>query len=188
MSFTGTSNGGRSVLRMDGAPVAARSHQLEVQSLADCPYSMAQTYADEYLRAAEHHGPNGSIGLSSSFARMQIRRDVTLTFGLATNVAEYGRFNDEVRIAWRSGTRFLPDFRGVIRFRIEGMQTRILLDGNYAPPLGTFGVLFDRFIGGAVARASMQDLANRMAAYLTRREAAWRAERVAADTADSLER
>jgi hypothetical protein len=171
---------------MDGAPVAARSYQLEVQSLADCPYSMAQTYAAEYLRAAEHHGPNGSVGVSSSFARMQIRRDVTLSFGLVTDVAEYGRFNEEVRIAWRSGTRFLPDFRGVIRFRIEGMQTRVLLDGNYAPPLGTFGALFDRWIGGTIARASMQDLADRVAAYLTRREAAWRAERAAADAATDM--
>jgi hypothetical protein len=153
---------------MQPTAIATRSTHVTVESLAACPFSMAQEYAGEYLRAAEAHGPEASIG------RPFLRHDVTLSFGIQSDVADDGRLHDELRVNWASGSRLLPDFRGSIRFRIDGERTRVLVDGSYAPPLGAFGVAFDLIAGRAIARSSVQDLADRVAAHLTRREAAWR--------------
>jgi hypothetical protein len=155
---------------------AARSAHVTVESVADCPFSMAEEYAAEYLRAAEQHGPEGAIGVPV------VRRDVTLTFGVHSDIADDGRRHDEVRVRWQSGVRFLPDFRGTIRFRIDGNRTRILVEGTYAPPFGALGAAFDRLAGGSIARASMQDLADRIATHLTRREGEWRLRHAAGAT------
>jgi hypothetical protein len=152
---------------------ASRSAHVAEESVADCPFSMAQEYASEYLRAAEKHGPESAIGLPA------LRRDVSLTFGLRSDIADDGRAHDEIRLRWRSGVMLLPDFHGTIRFRIDGARTAVLVEGSYAPPFGAFGRLFDRIVGRAIARGSVHDLATRLAAHLSRREATWRACHVA---------
>jgi len=157
---------------------ATRSTHVMVESIAVCPFSMAEEYAGEFLRAAEGHGPEASIG------RSRLRRDVTLSFGIQTDVAEDGRVHDELRVQWASGSRLLPDFNGSIRFRIDGERTRVLVDGTYAPPFGAFGTAFDRIAGRTIARASVQDLADRIAEHLTRREAGWRIAHAAQAGAD----
>jgi hypothetical protein len=147
---------------------ATRSAHVTVESVADCPFSMAQEYADEYLRAAEGNGPEGAIGVPA------VRRGVLLSFAIHSDVIEFGRSHDELRVRWRSGTALLPDFRGSVRFRIDGQRTRVLVDGTYAPPFGLLGAIFDRVVGQAIARASVRDFADRLAVFLTRREAQWR--------------
>jgi hypothetical protein len=151
-------------------PAVKRSTHLTVESIAACPFSMAEAYAGDFLRAAEAHGPEGAIGLSV------LRRDVKLSFGIQSDIADDGRLHDELHVRWVSGTPFLPDFRGSLRFRIDGERTRVHVDGSYAPPFGVLGVAFDRIAGRTIARASLQDLADRVARHLTQREAAWRLE------------
>jgi len=129
---------------------------------------MAQEYASEFFRPVEAHASETQVGLAA------LRRDVMFTYASHADIVEHGRSHDELRVQWTSGTRLLPDFRGTVRFRIEGDRTRVLVDGSYVPPFGALGTAFDRIVGRLIARASMRDLANRLAAYLTEREAAWR--------------
>jgi len=68
----------------------------------------------------------------------------------------------------------LPDFHGVLRFRIESMKTRVILNGEYQPPLGRIGVVFDRLIGRWLALATSRDILNRLAQAL---ETRWTAEK-----------
>ncbi len=161
----------------DGSP---RTTHVIVEAMAACPFSMAEVYATEYLRAAEEHGIQATIGVTGAFPISLLRHRVALAFGVHSDLADHGRLHDEMRIHWSSGVRLLPDFHGSIRFRIDANRTRVVVDGSYAPPLGTAGRLFDRAFGGIIARASMQDLADRIAAYLTQREAQWRREQQAA--------
>ena len=100
---------------------------------------------------------------------------MAISFGLRSDVQDHGRLHEEVRLRWASGSRFLPDFHGTLRFRIEGTRTRILVDGAYVVPLGVVGTWFDRIAGRRIARASLQELADRIARYLADRERAWRA-------------
>jgi hypothetical protein len=142
-----------------------------VSAVANCPFSIAQEYATEYLRAAEAGCPQAAIRLRWPVPALQHR--VAMTFGRHLDIAEEGRRHDELRLSWRSGSRLLPDFRGTLRFRIDRENTLVLLEGSYVAPLGFVGRLFDAVVGGRIARASLSDLANRIAAYLSARQQAW---------------
>jgi hypothetical protein len=158
-----------------------RTSHIAVEAVAACPFSMAEAYAADYLHAAELRGPEAEVGVRW-LPGLGIGRRVMLAFGIHSDALDHGRQHDEMRITWRTGSRLLPDFHGSIRFRIDANRTRVLVDGTYLPPLGLVGRLFDRAVGGTIARASMQGLADRIAAYLTQREVSWRAEQANAAT------
>lgn len=148
---------------------------IAVDALADCSFSIAEDYATEYLRGAEAGGPEAAIRLPWALPFPPLGRRVALTFGIHEDMLEGGRRNDEVRLRWRSGSRLLPDFHGTLRFQIEASRTRVMLDGSYEAPLGALGAVFDRVAGRRIARASLQEVADRIARHLTERERAWRA-------------
>jgi hypothetical protein len=147
---------------------------ITVSTLAECPFSIATEYAQEYLRNAE-------AGRAESLVRVPwfplipaLAHRVRMSFGLHADVGEPGRRHEEIRLRWNSGSRLLPNFRGAVSFRIEGTRTRIFIDGSYDAPLGLIGRYFDDAIGKRVARVSLQDLADRLAGFLEQRERAWR--------------
>jgi hypothetical protein len=146
---------------------------ISISKLADCPFSMAQEYAEAYFHSAESGGPPALIHLQPLRGFPVLARRVTLTFGLHLDGDEVGRSHDEMRIRWTSGSWMLPDFRGTLRFRIEGGETRLLIDGTYAAPLGVAGRWFDAIVGRRFARASLDDLGCRVATYLAARQHAW---------------
>ena len=142
---------------------------------AICPFSVAQEYALEFLHAAEAGGSQAEIHVPVALLPLFLRQRVALTFNVQYDVAEPGRRHDEIRIAWDAGVSLLPKFAGTIRFRIQGANTRVLVEGAYRVPFGILGAAFDRIIGGAIARASVSDLARRIAAFLNVRQSVWRA-------------
>lgn len=145
-----------------------------VEAHAACPYSIAQEYAVEYLRRAEAGTKEAEIRVPLRFLPALLRRRVAVTFGLHADVAELGRSHDEIQIRWNAGTALLPDFRGTLRFRIAGSGTDVLVEGKYRAPFGALGGLFDGVIGRHIARASVGDLARRLADALETNERAWR--------------
>jgi hypothetical protein len=155
-------------------PNTASRTSIVVEAVADCSFSIAEEYATDYLRGAEAGGPEAAIRVPWALPVPPLSRRVALTFGLHEDVREGGRPHDEVRFRWTSGSRLLPDFRGTLRFRIEALQTRITVEGSYEAPLGAVGRVFDRVIGRRIARASLQEVADRIALHLTTRERAWR--------------
>jgi hypothetical protein len=146
---------------------------VSVAQVAVCPFSIAQEYAEDFLREAERE--HAFMRVPIRFLPPLVQHRVAMLFGVHYDEAEIGRKHDEIRLHWNAGTPFLPDFTGTVRFRIDGPNTRILVDGTYRAPFGIAGSVFDALIGGYLARASALDLAQRIAAYLERRQAAWRA-------------
>lgn len=151
--------------------------EISVSALAQCSFSIAEEYATEYLRRAEAGGPEGTIRVPWPWPWPfgLLRHHVTLSFGIHEDVLEGGRRHDELRFHWESGTPFLPNFRGTMRFRIEDLRTRVYVEGDYMIPLGAAGYCFDQVVGKRLARASLQELTDRVAAYLSDRESKWRA-------------
>jgi hypothetical protein len=147
---------------------------VSVEAHAACPFSIAQEYAVEYLRRAEAGSEEAEIRVPLHFIPALAHRRVALTFGLHADVADPGRAHDEIRMRWNAGTALLPDFRGTLRFRIAGSGTDVLIEGTYRAPLGAPGGLFDGVIGRHIARASVGDLARRLADALETNERAWR--------------
>jgi hypothetical protein len=150
-----------------------------LEEYAACPFSIAGEYAIEYLRRAEAGEPEAEIHVPLRFLPQLLRRRVMVTFGLHVDVAEAGRPHEEIRMRWSSGTPLLPDFRGTLRFRIAGQGTDVLISGTYRVPFGLLGRVFDSAIGHHIARASLGDLARRIADALEANERRWRS-RVAA--------
>lgn len=151
----------------------ARRATVSVTALADCPFSIAQDYAAEYLQAAEAGGPEATI---HALPLPILAHRVALRFGLHFDVTDGGRRHDEIRFFWTSGSPLLPDFRGTLRFRIVGLQTEVLLDGSYIVPFGALGHAFDAVAGRVIAKGSLDDLARRIARALAARQAAWKAD------------
>jgi hypothetical protein len=141
---------------------------------AACPFSIAQDYAVEFLREAEAGSAQADIHVPIPFLPPFVQHRVALTFKLQYDVAESGRRHEQIRIEWNAGMSLLPNFAGTIRFRIDGANTRVLVEGAYRVPFGIIGGVFDRLIGGAIANASVHDLARRIAGYLEIRQQSWR--------------
>jgi hypothetical protein len=147
---------------------------ITVSTLAECPFSIAAEYAQEYLRNAEAGGLESLVRVPWFRWFPAFTHRVRMSFGLHTDLTEPGRRHDEIHLGWSSGTWFLPNFRGSVFFRIERKRTRIIVAGNYDAPLGVLGRCFDSVIGKRIARASLQDLGDRLATFLDLRETTWR--------------
>jgi hypothetical protein len=147
--------------------------EVVAEALATCPFSMAETYAHEYLHEAERHTEAAAVGMA--WLPVALRPRVNLSFGVHVDVAERGRMHNELRVRWTPPVPIFPDFHGAVRFRISGTQTRVIVTGRYLPPGGPLGRLIDDLIGKRIAQATMRDLAERIARQLGVRHAAWSA-------------
>ncbi len=154
--------------RSDGVAVS-------LEQIADVPFSLAVSDADQILPifatpAGALRIPYVALGLPFPGA---LTRPVTVEFALERDPTEPGRVHDEIVFGWNAQTQWLPNFHGVLRFRMAAAQTLLMLDGSYVPPFGGFGALFDRLIGHQLALATMGDLLKRLAQALEER---WTAE------------
>ena len=154
---------------------ASTARKVTAEVFAICPFSIAEEYASDYFRSAESGHDEAEIRVPVRFLPTVIRRRVELRFGIHSDGTEPGRAHDEIRVRWSSGTWLLPAFHGTVRLRISGLGTRVLVEGSYHPPFGIIGRLFDYLVGTQIARASVSDLAHRVAVYLEERESVWRA-------------
>lgn len=132
-----------------------------------CPFSIAEEYVGEYLRRAEHGGAEGVLHVGA------LGRRVRLNFGRRSDPQERGRRHDELVLHWTSGSPLLPDFNGTIAFRIAAPDTRVIVEGAYRPPFGLAGRAFDALAGRRIARATIRDLVDHLAADAETRERAW---------------
>jgi hypothetical protein len=147
-----------------------------VETIAECPFSIALEYAEDFFRAAEAGGEGSVIrlGMPAGIGAL-IGRRVILSFGVHSDLTDRGRANEEVAFRWSAGSPLFPAFHGTVRMRIAGRRTRLIVEGDYVPPGGVLGSIFDRMIGRRIARAGLYDFARRLAATLAERERRWRA-------------
>jgi len=161
-----------------GAKCNGQLSAVNVELLVDCPFSLAVDRAHVIFPVLETSPaivrvPYRAFGLP---LRGTLEQPVAVQFQRQRDITEPGRLHDEIVFEWSALSRWLPDFRGVLRFRIESPRTRIILHGEYVPPFGTLGSLFDRVIGHHLAQATANDLVDRLARAL---EAIWAQERLA---------
>jgi hypothetical protein len=74
-----------------------------------------------------------------------------------------------VSLRWRPTrmSRWLPVLSGNLLTRPRGDQaTELVLDGEYRPPLGTAGMLFDHLVGRWVAAATAKTFLDRLGAAI----------------------
>jgi hypothetical protein len=150
-----------------------RTTSIHVERTCACPFSIAEEYAVQYLKQAEAGGPEAVVRVPLPLLPTMSRK-VSMSFGLAFDVSEAGRQHDEIRLHWNSGSPLFPNFRGTIRFRIDGTGSVIMIDGSYEAPFGRLGKWFDRIVGRRIAERTLADLARRISCDLEQKERGWR--------------
>ena len=144
----------------DGASVRSgferngQTSAVSVEKIVDCPFSLAVDQAHVIFPVLETSPeivrvPYRAFGLPLPGT---LKHPVAVRFRRQRDATEPGRSHDEIVFDWSAMSRWLPNFRGVLRFRVESPRTRIVLHGEYVPPFGTLGSLFDRVIGHGLAR------------------------------------
>ena len=146
----------------------ARGHVIHVERRTDCPFSIVQSYVEEYLCDARRGGKNAFVSAGI------FRRRVDFRFETRSDTAETGRSHEEIVLHWFSGTLFLPNFDGTLRMRIASPGTLLVLEGRNTPPNGALGTLFDRLFGRRIARVMAHALLAHIARTLAERERKWR--------------
>jgi hypothetical protein len=160
-------------------PLVSFVSRVEVERVVRCPFSVAHDYAEQFFREAGNE-IDVRIPLRDVVYALpgKVRKPVKLEFALRPDETDAGRAHDALQVEWRAATRLLPDLHGVLRLRIATVETtRLTLEGTYRPPLGAAGLIFDALVGRRIARASVRDLLERIAAALEAREDAFAAGR-----------
>jgi hypothetical protein len=152
--------------------------KITVERVARCPFSVAHDYAEDFLREIDERGAEVRVRLRDFVPtrRGKLRRRVRIVFDRRLDEGEPGRQHDAVALHWSAGTRLFPDFHGALRLRIASVdETLLTLEGEYRPPLGPLGAVFDLVVGRRIARSTMSELVGRIAKAMERREDAYRA-------------
>ncbi len=143
-----------------------------VERVAQCPFSVAHEYAEDFLRDAERE-IDVRVPIRDFIYGIggHMRRPVKLVFGLHPDDTDSGRIHDAMLLEWRAGTRLFPQFHGTLRLRIDTVDSTLLtFEGAYRVPLGAPGIIFNAIIGKRIAESTMSDLLGRIVAALERRE------------------
>ena len=143
---------------------------VNVKRIVDCPFSRSIDEAHLIFPMLERNSgvrlPFRQLGLPIGGAVTHL---VKTHFHRQPDATERGRSHDQVDFEWCARCRWLPDLHGVLRFRIAGVDTRVALHADYAPPFGMLGSLFDRLVGRRLAVATATDLVDRLATVLESR-------------------
>jgi hypothetical protein len=162
----------RSKVLVSVPSIDSRLTDVFAEKICDCPFSIAQEYAEVYLKKAEAGGVESFVRVPLAWP-FSLARRVALSFTRASDLTEPGRAHDQLVLRWASGVALLPNFRGTVRFRVDGRRTTVRIDGTYNPPLGKVGAALDRFVGKRIARRSVGDLLSRIVRSLERQQLEW---------------
>jgi hypothetical protein len=131
--------------------------------LVDCPPGRAQAYLVKHFETAGRHRGQAVIKLEATIGdeagtHVTIKRNAMATFA---PISGAGGLEYQVRIDWTPLTNEpLPTFDGIFRVQWdeEYGKCRLVLEGNYEPPLGVIGKAFDAAVGHRVAQSTMKTL------------------------------
>ena len=132
----------------------------------NAPASFALAFVRTYFL---QRGPEGAARLALRFplpdalmSGLTIEKIVLLEFASA----RADTHASSIAIGWKPlATRALPSFSGMLEALAAGREAcRLTIEGEYAPPGGVPGALFDRLIGVHIAGATLSALLTRFTA------------------------
>jgi PAS domain S-box-containing protein len=153
---------GFAVLRKHLVGLAANMSALHIVRDVRCPFSLTIELVEAYHAAHPDHrvGPFG-------WARAHVQCEASRVY----DVSDRSRRHEAFSFTWRgSGWFTLPEVHGFITVRPHGVLTTLTLDGQYVPPFGVAGRVFDAILGRRIAQRSIQRLANDMVLFVEQSE------------------
>ena len=140
--------------------------RIRTDRYVDCPFSAAVELAEKAVgrRKGMYITPAPPLG-----------ERVRFTAASTDDVTDEARKHDALLIAWRPQTeKIFPEFRGVLTVRPQDRGVSLRLTGEYTPPYGAAGKVFDLFAGRMIARRTMRHLLDELAGEI---ESAYQEER-----------
>ena len=142
---------------------------VRVQRWVDCPFSAVIEFAGVILH------DRGDVTVSPV---PLVGEHVSVQSSEARDYTDTVRHHEALLLAWQPPHRNLfPNFRGVFTVRPKRGGAWLRLQGEYSPPLGRMGALFDALVGRLVARQTMARFLKEIACAV---EHKWRAREHAA--------
>ena len=134
------------------------------------PYRAAREALHAKLAPLAASARSARIELRAPLVTMKATHDVEAIFELAEDPL---RFDEVWRVCWHPyGGGPYPDFEGVLAVRsCDGGGCTLELDGQYEPPLGQFGRVFDAVLGARIASATARELLADLAEEIEERTA-----------------
>lgn len=130
--------------------------QVLVSKYAQCPFSAAVELAEKIVgrRKGMYVTPSPPFGERVQFAAAS-----------TDDSTDDARKHEALLIAWHpKSSSLFPDFRGVVTVRPEYRGARLRLHGEYTPPYGAAGKVFDVIVGRTLARRTMDHFLDELAA------------------------
>jgi|SRR5579863_113200 len=126
----------------------------------NAPYSVALDSIVRRLRVKNHRiklsVPLAKLGFG---ANLGIEREVDVSFVPLHGHKGERLLHDELQFVWEpSGGGPFPTFTGSLKMHPLGVDSEIVLSGEYKPPLGVVGEAFDAVIGKRIAEATAKML------------------------------
>lgn len=158
---------GLTVLRKRFVGLAAHMTALHVERQVRCPFSLTIDLVEKYHTGHPDHrvGPFG-------WARAHVHCEASRVH----DVSDRSRRHEAFSFTWRGGGWFtLPEVYGFITVRPSGVFTTLTLNGQYIPPFGVVGRVFDALLGRGLAQRSIERLMNDMVVFIEQSEERMRA-------------
>lgn len=126
----------------------------------NAPYSVALDSIVRRLRVKKQRiklsVPLAKLGFGANFG---IDREVDVSFVPVHGHKGERILHDELQFIWApAGGGPFPTFNGSLKMHPLGLNTEIVLSGEYQPPLGAIGEAFDAVIGKRIAEATAKML------------------------------
>jgi hypothetical protein len=135
----------------------------------ECPYHFARSYLGEVLEPAAASGARRTILLTVPVADRALAKEVIVEFAVALDPRH---FDEPWAVHWEpKGGGPYPTFDGTLVVRADETYDRSVLelDGEYAPPLGAAGAIFDAVVGKRIAEFTARGLLGRIGSALEAR-------------------
>jgi PAS domain S-box-containing protein len=157
---------GINVFRKHFVRLATNMTTLHATRDVRCPFSLTIELVESFHTANPDHrvGPFG-------WARAHVWCEASRV----RDISDRSRRHEAFSFTWHGrGWLPLPVAHGFITVRPHGQFTRLSLDGQYVPPFGIAGRVFDAVLARWVAQRAIQRLADEMASFVERGERARR--------------
>ena len=128
------------------------------QAHVNCPAEAAQVFLERDFELQHSHEQHVTLHV-----RVPLWGSLALDKEVDASLGPPAGSDCAMRVTWRALQGPFPRFHGLLRTLPTGPQTAMLeVSGEYEPPGGLLGIMFDRLVGRRIARATVDDLLGRI--------------------------
>lgn len=133
-----------------------------------CPFSATIDFIERLHRTGSEHVVGPFAGL---------RTPVVCDLREVRDFTDETRIHEALVLHWKARAKIpVPEMNGLLTVRPNGQLTQLRMEGQYEPPLGFPGRLFDLLVGQHIAGRTIRLFLAELRTFI---EAEWEKERVA---------